>query len=1380
MSDSFGDMVKQARKRLGWNQRDLAGRLEVGQQAVSNWERGSTYPSATMVRRAAELLSLDVNALSKPEPARASPGEVARVQRPVRPLVTRLPLHELQPDVFEQFSAELAAALHPAARVSRFGAQGHTQYGIDVIVHHPDGLPTGIQCKREQKFGPAKVKAAIDELKIDVGHCYLFLTRVATPQARQAIADHPSWTLWDIDDLSREVRSLPDRDAALRLVDTYFPGWRESFLGVPSPGPWLPPDDFFRPFLKGGIYSHDWELAGRVVELADLRAYAADPDRKERVAVVTGRGGIGKTRLLRAVAKELDAEEHVTVRFLATDVDVETRDFEVLPPDDGLLVIVDDAHDRTDTAAIIAGIRRFRPNAKVLVSLRPYGLAQLFTDLRSVGVHPSEVPKSELDDLTFEDAERLAQAILGADVEPQVATQLAVLAPDCPLLIVVGAALVARGTLHPARLEGSEDIRSEILRMFGAAVVDAPGTGETELRREVLKAVAALQPFRLNQPTFQEAASTLTGKPFDQVMPHLRALRDAGVLLQRGQSVRIVPDLLGDVLLAEAAVDGPSGASTGYLERVCGATSGETLAHAVVNAGRVDWQTRQLDNKSDSAVEVLWNALTAEYEAGEASSRRRILQAVRHVAAFQPVHAIALVRKALDDTPVTTEPVDPAILTANDDVTVDLPGILHRAAFGLDHLPEAADLLWEMARHDTRQPHQYPEHPVRLLAELTEYAVGKPVEFQYGMIASARRWLHDDDVAAHTHSPFAVLEPILATEAEQRRFDGLTMTLRAYPVNVEAVHPLRDLVVDMAFAEARKDDVRRAVRGVQALEAALRYPMGMFGRAISAEEHDHWAPMFLDILNRLAELAAHAGLDPAVAVAIRQAVHWHALYATGETAHPSQAVLSALPTDPEHRLAHVLHDMWGPSTRELDDYNEYSRKQEAHLADVAADVCRRWSPDEVIDRIVRRLILDGYAYGAAAAAPGPFMWTLVRDHAEVGAALVRRVVSDRSNSEAAELPALGVLRELVPVVLSVLTGSLPTQAMSLARALVDDPSIVDARAVAYAFGSGRGNRTTLLDGEADLLRELIVHGDPHVRRFAVSASRFLGDDNQELAMHLVTNVRFGDSSQLAAELASLLKTSGTVSWKHLTDTQKIDLLGQLHECPSIDDYHVTHLIAEMSTDRPEQILELLMRRVETYEHRPSPAGYKPLPHEWHRPLHFRDNRDFERFLRRTLDWIAGNLESWIRKTMGARIFAAVAQQYDEAVLRVLLDAITSADRGNVLAVGAVLDTAPRNFAWSHSGFVVEAVRAAEKLGDDCVRAIGGSLHSAAIRGVRMGTPGQPYQEDIEQRDKAAEVARTLPAGSIEHRFYLSLASSAEFRIEQDSNRDDVLDDPRTW
>lgn len=1377
MSESFGKSVRRARSARYWTQRDLAQRLGIGQQAVSNWERDRSAPPQDVASQVAKLLDLDLDTAGELRDAQHPSATAAAVKLPVRPLSPSLPLHELPPDVFEHFSADLARALYPDSPVHRYGGQGHTQEGIDVIVTHPDRTTTGIQCKREREFGPAKVQKAVDELKIEINRCFIFLTRIASPQARQKIAKHqPKWALWDIDDLSREVRALQDRDAAVRLVDTYFPGWREPFLGVSSPGPWLTAEEFFRPFAKGSIYSHDWALAGRTSELAELSNFATDAE--SHIAVVAGRGGIGKTRLLRAATHEFETAGPATIRFLSTGASVTPKDFEVLPPDQGLVVVVDDAHDRSDVAALIAGIQRFRPNAKVLLSSRPYGLPQLHSDLRQVGVHPSEVPKWELGDLTIADAESLAREVLGPDLGPRLAPRLAELASDCPLLIVVGAALITKGQLAPDRLERSPDIRAEILRTFGAAVAEAPG-GDAELRREALKLVAVLQPFRLDQPGFQAIAAAVTGKPYDQVAPHLQALQDSGVLLRRAQSVRIVPDLLGDVLLADAAVDGPSGASTGYLERVCEASFGAPLTHAVVNASRVDWQTRRSNENTPSAVEVLWSALTREYKASTTSVRLQTLQAVRQVAVFQPEQAIAMVHTALDVRAKASTSGSSATISVYEDVIFELPALLYRAAYSLDHLAEAADLLWELAREDDRPPHQRPEHPMRLLTELAEYAVGKPAGFQDGMISAVERWLRDDRVAEHRYSPFAVLEPVLATEFEQRRSDGLSLELRGYSLNPEWARPHRDRVIDLALQEARESDARRAVRAVEALGSAIHYPRGMYGRQVSSEERASWTPAFVQVLHHLKGLATHPGIDPVVVVAVRQAVRWHARYSTTETRPAALAVLAALPDDIEHRLAHVLHDGWRPSNHDSDDYETWQETKEIHFGEVADDVTGRWSPNEVIDRLDHRLTLDRHAYGPTAASPIPFVWALVRRHPEVGVTLLRRLISRSTSSDLTASGSIDILRDLVPTALGMVADSLPDEAMNLARALVGTPNIVDTRAVAHAFGWGRGRRTALLNGEAALLLELIAHDDPEVRRLAVSAAGSI-DGDQQLALKLVTNARFGDSTLVAAEVAALLTAPNAARWEQLTEAEVAELFDQLHLCPSIDDYHITSLLAELSAARPEQVLDLLLRRAETFEHRSSPTEYDAFPLHWDTPLRFRDSRDFERLLRRIIMWIAEAPQSWTRSQTGAEIFNAVAGQFDEQVSKLLSDAVNSGAGEQMLAVAAVLGHAPRDFIWKNTEFVIACLKAAEGLGKDYLGAIRGGVHSALIRGTRIGTPGQPFPEDVEQRDKANEIASTLPRGSVEHHFYRTLASAAERQIRQEIGRDEELDDSRTW
>jgi hypothetical protein len=94
--------------------------------------------------------------------------------------------------------------------------------------------------------------------------------------------------------------------------------------------------------------------------------------------------------------------------------------------------------------------------------------------------------------------------------------------------------------------------------------------------------------------------------------------------------------------------------------------------------------------------------------------------------------------------------------------------------------------------------------------------------------------------------------------------------------------------------------------------------------------------------------------------------------------------------------------------------------------------------------------------------------------------------------------------------------------------------------------------------------------------------------------------------------------------------------------------------------------------------------------------------------------------------------------------------------------------------------VRHVLAAAAAHGEECLQTIGGALHTAVTSGVRSGTPGQPFSEDIEQRNKSAEVAQALPRGSVEERFYRSLQSSAEQSIRWSEARDETLLDGRDW
>jgi hypothetical protein len=373
-----------------------------------------------------------------------------------------------------------------------------------------------------------------------------------------------------------------------------------------------------------------------------------------------------------------------------------------------------------------------------------------------------------------------------------------------------------------------------------------------------------------------------------------------------------------------------------------------------------------------------------------------------------------------------------------------------------------------------------------------------------------------------------------------------------------------------------------------------------------------------------------------------------------------------------------------------------------------------------------------------------------------------------------------VLLELIPVALSRLGETRPNEAMKCARELLAADSLPVVQRVAHAFGWNRGPRSKLLNGETDLLRQFAEHKDPNVRTSAVRAAQVISKNHRVEAVDIVTRVRFNDSPEVAKELFSTFGPHGYLTWTELSSRQATAVLDQLQECPSIDEYHISEFLSTLSKDHPATVLKLLIDRVERSERDATDAEFRALPYQWHSPLQVRSHPQFVGFLRQIHDWIASNLDSWRHRTMGAELFRAVAGEFDETVIAILDEAIRIGSREQVEAVGAVLREAPRTLVWDCVAFVRRVLTAAAAHGDDCLQSVGGALHASVISGTRSGTPGQPFSEDIEQRDKSALIAQTLPRGSVEERFYRSLQNSAEQSIRWSEERDERLLDGRDW
>ena len=1367
MYHGTAELLEAARKRGALSQEALASMVGVKQQTISRWMKGESAPRAASLSALAAALGLSARdieaALSADRQAGISPPVEAAL--PVRPMLATLPFMSLPADRFEQFVADLMARLHPSGAVSVLGGQGDDQRGFDVQVAHPDGTTTNVQCKRESQFGPKKISKAISEAERPSDHRIIALARTATSQARFEIDKHAGWELWDQVDLSRLVRNLPD-ESAQRLVKTYFPNHVEDFLGIAPSGPWMTADEFYRNTAYT-VLDHEQDLVGRSDKLSDLRTWTTDSTDSE-IGVVIGRSGLGKSKLLHDLAAAADPD--VDVRFLAIGQTPTPSDFDLLPSGRPLLVVLDDAHNIDGIAALAAQLQQHRPGARLLLASRPYGEAALDREIWQLGQTPSRARRWTLTDLTDAEARELVANLIHRSSFHPLTKQLAAISFDCPFIAVVAADLLTRGELSASAFASDAALRREIVSRYGNQLASAgPGQDLAE-RRAVLRALATYQPVRQNDPAMADAMTQLSKiADWDEVSGRIRELEDLGLVLRRGDSMRVVPDMLGDILLAEAAYDERSGTATSFISRAHQSASGSALQHLLVNASRMDWQLRDGLAAGVDIVGELWQSLKDELLAADYEEQVSLLKLLARIAYFQPAQALELVRAVLD---LGVEDAAPASdggwrwQATRRDVVHALAPVLKAVGYHLEHLPEALNLLWSLAQDDDRPTNQFPDHPMRVLVEMADLRTGKPFDYLFAVVDAAESWLSE----LSKLSPFDVLEPMLAVEGSEPVSSGLTLTFHAYGLAPDSVRVVRSRVIDLAVDQAKTADVVTAVRAVKVLEAAIRGPHGMFNRKPSDTEVDEWAQEFVPTIVDLGNIGADETGDPAVRIAVRRALSWHANHGPTVTKTAAAQALARSHRTFIDDVALCLHDGWGRlGVRASGDYQKAEEARQAEFQRVATELVNGRSATEVLLLLEARLGIERAALDGISGA-GRFLWDVFTAAPAVAVALI----------EAADCGAYPELMSFASIAVGALAEQGNEDAIRFARRLCASDDFALKQNVAHALSWNRGRRQGLLPGELELLIELAADDDDSVRASVGRAVFTIAQSDQASAVELLSNIEFRGNGRAAAEALSALIQQGPLTWADTDAALQRAMLDQLVDCMKIDEYEITSALSDLSRTEPVAVTKMLMARVDRAADFDG-FDYEALPHHWDPPLQVKETGLLSQCLVMIRDWLADNPPSavrYFRHDDGATLYSRVAGGWSDQAFAIL-DVSSASSEQQALAVAHILSRVPIAAFLARDDLVVKVLRRAAGMGKDAREDVFRALLPTNGVAVTTWSGDQPGQ-DLAERDESRRIASHLPHGSLERRFFTQLADALDGRIRFRADRPEPDFDGRDW
>lgn len=1325
----LGELILSLRLKAGISQQsDLAALIKKSQQTVSRWELGVTRPAFKEMPLLAKVLNVDVDTLLN------SAGYGVKVV--VTPFDQPFPIDSLSPDSFERFCLYFLTALYAStgAAVHRVGTQGHTQDGLDIEVNFPDKSRLTFQCKRVDEFGPSKVKTAVAAHKRQAKKKHLVLSRIASPKARQALDGHIDWEIWDKEDMSKKIRQELSREQQVRLVDIFFPGQRLALLGETEYGPWQTVEEFFAPYEDTtGIFSHGWQLVGRAEEVQSVIDSLCNEI--ARVVFLTGAGGAGKSRVLKE-AVENYAVKHpdVLVRFLAPNQEISARSLQELG-EQAKLIVVDDAHDRLDLAPLFQYVAVPASNATLLLASRPYGLELLKSQAANFSLSGDKTSTTKVAPLTLVQAEQLSTQVLKKFGGPlKAAKDIARITLDCTLATVIASHVVAKEPKHLELIKNEDAFRSTLMGRFQQIIAgDLGNKSDADAVKRLFKVIALVQPFSPEDTSIAALVETLEGLNTPETNRLIRALSAGGVLFKRGGKYRLSPDMLADFIMESACV-GDSGTSTGYAEKVFEAASIRQIKNLLVNLGKLDWRRSNGDPSNSPLLNEIWKRVQGSDS---------YIAAVTEVAYYQPGRALEFAEQLIRERRALK----------------DLPRLIKHAGYDIDYLQRACECLWEIGKDDPRQLNQHPDHAIRILKELCAVETDKPLTYNEVVIDFAIGLMRRADSWTHVYTPLDILRGILATDGHSVHSSGPHMTVEPFLVNPHAVAVLRKRVIEAAMAVLSGEDIKKALLAADFLGDAVHYPV----RGCSEDFRTEWTKQFVDVLQKLETVLLTTDIDALIFVKILQEISWHAKYADGETANIAHRIIALQPSTVEFRTTRAFLDGYG-ELFERDDHETWQRDVNAWMTQLIADLLSKYPVAPELWKFLEQQ-LEKISVNCS-------------DKMHSAHALIARVIAS-SPSLAEEIledanadKPLAV--QFAGLALSKVFRDNHEKGIAHCQTFLKSSCIDLHAAIGRAYLWSEVLRKECSADDLKILGATLESKAPSVADSALMALQVAGPRDRRQITELAKRVDLTISKRLMDDVFGLFSSDEAI--RELTDSDTEYFLNRLMEVPELDGHWIETFLAQLSKHRPNQTAKFFMKRVEraveTEDWHYRPCNHYPYGHV---PLRFRESDEFPALLREIAHWMRSNEDDFFRHRAG-ELFDVMFSPFDTEMLRFLEEWIARSVESDIRVIAHILSLNARELIFNHTDIILMFLDRAKQYGNDVLTEATKVLYGAATSGMRSGTVGEPFPEDVklkEHVDKSLEgLSRFAPAYTL----FDWLRKYADSEIKQSFKQRELFED----
>ena len=1088
----------------------------------------------------------------------------------------------------------------------------------------------------------------------------------------------------------------------------------------------------------GSLFNFDQVFRGRQAHLLALDQLLDTPD--ARIAVLFGRGGIGKTKLMRDWSGAKTAWKVLWTNESRPWQPTTDRE---IPAQDTLL-IVDDAHRYPHLAQLIGMVSSWRgPNRlKLAIGSRPSGRSYVNEKLAQFVDESSLIRCAPLLELTQQDTVDLAAEMLGSNYE-SLASELAAVSWDAPLVTVVGGRLIARGEILPGLLGNHESFQRAVFDKFASECLGNFQTGGKP-KEDLLHLIAALQPVNEQEQKFDSKAQEFLGWKSYEIRRNALALEEIGIAIRRRDAIRIVPDVLADYLLEQASV-GPNHYLTGYPDAVFEAFHGSHLTNLLQNLAELDWRITQRDPET-RLLGNIWARIRETFRSQKARPRRELLGAIAGVASFQPQEVHTVLQIAMDESAETS--YEYGFRVTSDDSLRQLPELLTATLFDEKTSADSFRRLWNLSQNG---PGELQGRARRALEEAIGYKKYKSLTLNERVLSQVEELAVDPGAYVSDFTPLDIVENLLDCEighTETIAGGRGAFSVSSLPVNYENVRPLREralAVVERCLSSGRPSI---EVTAVDVLSKVLsEFHPNMRNEATPEEERwqDGERLRALEIMDHRIRSGA---LSLPMVWRIRKLLYWviERGRLSSQVKEEAARIQEALVTPRLFNVFDVIcSDEWEYNTPEDEFLLVSTRRREKEDRAVAELTAHSVSVDEQI-ATMEGLAQEALDAGVTLKSLEAFLTTLCLRREFLQAFSEYLLSKDRS----ALFDAAGVIvpkwRQADLALFSRYCTSLASHswraAASIARYLgahVDQPIIQDVEI--FTVLANRREAAVV----AYLLRDLARLGRIQSYR--------------GIAMRLILSIDIGDDGFLAStvcEIAGPMRLSPAF----FDESSIRGLLEKLVPNNELPKQTFATFIAYIGGRAPLEVVRFFENRLERAGELGTIEGYSPyeaLPsfQGWSSFQGLRESNQY----RAALVQIFGVLRRFpSHRSELIDLFWRFGTT-DEVTFSVLDDFLRSPVRENLVDVLNLLIDAPKNFPFTHVNFAVRVLNAcaahSEELGQAAFEVLRSNCLSLGGGGFAMGGGSIPLYNGVSER--ATAILASCEPNSPAYRLYSELA-----------------------